>query len=673
MSSTRVIRRQESYNQQNLIRVQFTQADQYPPNLSDTTPRLAMTLNPNASAAPFGNALVTADYNNTGAPKEGPRTQTVLYRFNAHESDDALAVFPDIVHNIPSSRTIVEFTPTQIRIPIVISIPVSRPADETWSHNRIWGPGSNNQLSASYQQYFYNNITQRGGNANSEFITDISGTIATMINVGNDVQTISATAKQIGVDTVAGGFVSCFIHTGGNPGTRNPLISIGSPNYQGTLVIKYEATNHAIDGSNGDTAPVIQSRFNIFTDITSVYDSDCLIQARSFLTEISQSVITGVEKTLQSNTTLSVTAQVEHRATATLTQETELLGTTFNFRFMEPLVIQSRNTISGLGNVKSNFAAPLSLSSESTANFTGNLIFDLIKEYRWDDFNIVGYFISGYSTAGYAADSADYGWDELSNDPWDAWTYSVWGGIEAAWDIWPDDVWNSTKTLTSVFSSSEIGHIIRSGVGQLLSRTALSDNSAFLITGASTVRSDFLCDGSPSGLIGGSSTIVSDAVLTALANYIINNSHTISGAFTPVLLANYIATFLFQAQSDFSLTVAPTFKPSGVTNAQCITLVNALANYKINNPQNIDSAFDPIFTARMFIGTDPYLIHKILQETRQIFVDAESRGIQIAEEIRLNSIPAENRAFLVPQETRSMKLRIPPMTNRFTTPKVRTE
>jgi len=98
-----------------------------------------------------------------------------------------------------------------------------------------------------------------------------------------------------------------------------------------------------------------------------------------------------------------------------------------------------------------------------------------------------------------------------------------------------------------------------------------------------------------------------------------------------------------------------------------------LANYKINNPQNIDSAFDPIFTARLFVGTDPYLIHKILQETRQIFVDAESRGIQIAQEIRLNSIPAENRDYLVPQETRSMKLRIPPMTNRFTTPKVRTE
>ena len=207
----------------------------------------------------------------------------------------------------------------------------------------------------------------------------------------------------------------------------------------------------------------------------------------------------------------------------------------------------------------------------------------------------------------------------------------------------------------------------------MLSTTALSENSAKLKIAASTVTADFLCDGSPSGLIGGFSTITQDIILSGLANYIINNAQNIEGAFNATLLANYIAKFLWSVSSDFSLTVNPRFKPSGVTNAQCITIVNALANYKINNPQNIDSAFDPIFTARLFGTTDPYQIHKVLQETRQIFVDAELRGIQIAEEIRLNSIPAEDRDYLVPQETRSMKLRIPPMTNRFTTPKVRTE
>jgi hypothetical protein len=161
--------------------------------------------------------------------------------------------------------------------------------------------------------------------------------------------------------------------------------------------------------------------------------------------------------------------------------------------------------------------------------------------------------------------------------------------------------------------------------------------------------------------------------LSGLANYIVNNAQNIDGAFNATLLANYIAKFLWSVSSDFSLAVSPTFKPGGVTNAQCITMVNALANAIYGPTKTLEGAFDPLFTARIFFTTDPYQIYRVLQETRQIFVDAESRGIEIAEEIRLNSIPAEDRDYLVPQETRSMKLRIPPMTNRFTTPKVRTE
>jgi hypothetical protein len=161
--------------------------------------------------------------------------------------------------------------------------------------------------------------------------------------------------------------------------------------------------------------------------------------------------------------------------------------------------------------------------------------------------------------------------------------------------------------------------------------------------------------------------------VNSFANYIINNAQNIDSAFNATLLANYIAKFVWSSRSDFSLDVTPTFKPGGVTNAQCITVVDALANAIYGPNKTLEGAFDPIFTARIFFTTDPYQIYKVLQETRQIFVEAESRGIEIPEEIRLNSIPAENRDWLVPQETRSIKLRIPPMTNRFTTPKVRTE
>ena len=255
---------------------------------------------------------------------------------------------------------------------------------------------------------------------------------------------------------------------------------------------------------------------------------------------------------------------------------------------------------------------------------------------------------------------------------WDTWPDDYWEQPDITWDEWPVDAWAVPLIITE-FNTQNVGNAKRGGIGSLSSTTDLSENSAKLKTGASTVTADFLCDGSPSGLMGGFSTITQDSTLTGLGNYIINNAQNIDGAFNATLLANYIAKFLWSVSSDFSLTTSPTFKPSGVTNAQCITVVNALAKAIYGPSPTLQGAFDPEFTARIFFTTDPYLIHKILQETRQIFVDAESRGIQIAEEIRLNSIPAEDRDYLVPQETRSMKLRIPPMTNRFTTPKVRTE
>lgn len=464
-----------------------------------------------------------------------------------------------------------------------------------------------------------------------------------------------------------------LIKDSGGPLGGSPYTEI-SPRIQFDGYLReYECNIYIIDGLNGDIAPTIRSDFTVTAVAGIITQGAGNFTTQSILTETSQSVITGVQSSIESSFSLSVAGRVKYAVGKTLTQETELLGTTFNFRFMDPLTVQSRNTTTAAGSIKRNFAASLSLSNESTANFTGNMIYDIAADYIWDDFSIIGYFVTGYTVRGYATDSAEYAWTDLATDPWDAWTYSSWQGLETGWDQWPEDLWNATKRINFDFDIVEATNIIRSGVSQLLSTTALSDTSAKLKAGASTLTSDFLCDGSPAGLIGGFSTITQDAVVTAFGNYIINNAQNINGAFNASLLANYIVKFLWSVRSDFSLAVSPTFKPSGVTNAQCITVVNALANAKYGPSPTLQGAFDPEFIARLFVGTDPYLIHKILQETRQIFVDAESRGIQIAQEIRLNSIPAEDRDYLVPQETRSMKLKIPPMTNRFTTPKVRTE
>lgn len=502
-----------------------------------------------------------------------------------------------------------------------------------------------------------------GNTAVNDILCDVRGSDT----VGGAVNELSNLYYdiQIGSDNTGGNYTNFIISIQGETSS--------SPQFIGTYVRSWEGNVYRIDGLDGDVPPSITNNFTLNSSASVIRFGQISLNSTATLQEQSQSVITGVEKTLQNNFTLSATARVEHFATKTLRQETELLGTVFNFRFMEPLTVSAEHTSLISGNVIRELFSSLSLTNNVTANFVGNMIYDITIEYTWDDFGIVGYFITGYTVRGYSANQSEYTWQELL-DSWDTWTYSTWQGNETGWDQWPEDVWNSTKRLSFDFDFAQVGQIIRGAVSQLMSTTALTENAAFRREGVpGEIRSDFLCDGSPSGLIGGGSTIVSDAVLTALANYIINNAQNISGAFDATLLANYIVQFLWQAQSDFSLSVTPTFKPSGVTNAQCITIVDALANYIINNPQNLQSAFDPIFTARLFVGTDPYLIHKVLQETRQIFVDAESRGIEVPQEIRLNSIPPEQRAFLVPQETRNMKLRIPPMTNRFTTPKIRAE
>lgn len=488
-----------------------------------------------------------------------------------------------------------------------------------------------------------NNLIQQGSSVTGGIRNDIDGL-----------------EYNLRVDKISGSPVGSSINL-------NPAL------FSSNVIRQYECNLYKIDGVDGDSPPTITNDFNLICNAGLIKSANVNLQTDCSLSENSVSVITGVEKTLENNFSLSVAGQVKYVISRTLTQETELLGTTFNFRFMEPLTVQSRNTTTAVGSIKRNFATSLFLSNESTVNFTGNMIYDIASDYTWDDFSIIGYFVTGYTLRGYATDSAEYAWTDLASDPWDAWTYSSWQGLETGWEQWPEDIWDSTKKLSFDFDFAEAGNIIRSGVSQLLSTTALSENAAKLKTGASTLTSDFLCDGSPSGLIGGFSTITQDSILSGLGNYIINNAQNIDGAFNASLLANYIAKFLWSVSSDFSLAVSPTFKPGGVTNAQCITVVDTLANAKYGPTKTLQGAFDPIFTARIFFNTDPYQIHKILQETRQIFVDAELRGIQIAEEIRLNSIPAEDRDYLVPQETRSMKLRIPPMTNRFSTPKVRTE
>jgi hypothetical protein len=533
-----------------------------------------------------------------------------------------------------------------------------------------------------YGSYYYSPSYATGGNSIPEVTFTSSGS-NTSLGSTNQHQYIKfeilASRPTTSYPGGTGGFNNpTFSEPDGWQGTTLVCKGITHPTdsnadkpfFVGSITRIWEGNKYIIDGTNGDTPPTIQNNFILTANAkmkTDVFGQAPLIINAS-IQEQSQSVITGVQSSIEGNFSLSASANLIYHPEFTLNTQIDLLATTYRFLYSSPLSLELDYSLSSTGGRIRRLPAELILSADTVSTQTAGLIYDISVDYTWDDFAIDGKFKDNLLDGG-----IQYTWDGVDYYSWGTWPNDNWDQTDISWDEWPSDTWNGSERIVTEFNTQNTGNAKRGGIGSLLSTTSLSENAAKLKTGASTLTSDFSCDGSPSGKMGGTSTMISDFIVNSFANYIINNAQNIDGAFNATLLANYIAKFVWSSRSDFNLNVTPTFKPSGVTNAQCIAVVNALANAKYGPSKTLEGAFDPEFTARLFFTTDPYQIYKVLQETRQIFVDAESRGIEIAEEIRLNSIPAEDRDYLVPQETRSITLRIPPMVDRTTTPKVRRE
>jgi hypothetical protein len=78
-------------------------------------------------------------------------------------------------------------------------------------------------------------------------------------------------------------------------------------------------------------------------------------------------------------------------------------------------------------------------------------------------------------------------------------------------------------------------------------------------------------------------------------------------------------------------------------------------------------------TARLVIQADPFNIITVGQEGRTVLIPTENRITLVDQENRVNTLNSVTRTLMVPQETRSIKLRVPPLTDRLSTPRVRSE
>ena len=453
------------------------------------------------------------------------------------------------------------------------------------------------------------------------------------------------------------------------PISNSSGVNLDKPFFEGTITRVYEGNKYIIDGLDGDIKPSIISSFSISISaarIANIVGQSTLVSTFT-LQEQSASVITGVEKTLQSNFSLSVNANVKHNAIASLSQTIELLGTIANFRFAEA-VLSAQHTLTGSAGIIKNLASALTMPTAFTSAFTSNMIYDIANDYIWDDFSIVGYFISGYTARGYAADSAEYTWEELAADPWESWTYSTWQGPETGWDQWPEDTWDSGKKLTSQFITTQDADIVCDSVSQFLSQFFVTENAALAKAAECNITASFAVSAQAVGITFGQCEITSESSVNLVGSVKFSASATIASALSFSLATSLITNITVTKNSAFSLSATQTVKRIGSASISTTVALTAAGVRIYRVPLIITSAMAFAVEVRMVTQADPYFTLKVSQEIRTQLVPADLRVYMIDQEKRVNTTATESRVLLVEQENRIYYLPIPPLTNIKTTP-----
>jgi hypothetical protein len=195
-----------------------------------------------------------------------------------------------------------------------------------------------------------------------------------------------------------------------------------------------------------------------------------------------------------------------------------------------------------------------------------------------------------------------------------------------------------------------------------------------------SLSSAFTISGTGAGVISVSTTLSSAFTLAVLdvdfLENILQSELPITAAFT----TSFTGSIKYALDEEIAISSAMTF------SLGIIKLILGIDE----TPASIFSAsftgsikYDPSLTlsvlaSKVSVGllakqADPYRIITVEAETRTFVVPAESRSTVVQEENRLNIISSETRLENVLEETRVHKLKIPSLTNIYSTPRVRSE
>jgi hypothetical protein len=454
------------------------------------------------------------------------------------------------------------------------------------------------------------------------------------------------------------------------PGNYSGWDVLFIPEFRATATRSWEANLYIIDGLNNDSLD--------FTTVTSTMSATGSVKlavpsnlsSTTTINEDSVNVKFGASN-LVSTTTFNVTPAFKLGGVGELDVTTNTLMTTANLA-LASASLQGTTAMTIVPLFKPGVDD--TLVATTSTSISAGLKYDITGDYTWDVFNLNTYFEAGFSVDDFVTIEGEYTWNFLASSSWDDWPVDTWLGNEQSWDNWPNDVWEKDFVLESA-SSMLLTPLFK--LGDTVSYTGtftLAELSAFEQAAELDVVSTFTISPTASGVIDVSITITSamSPSLTANITYSLDDSPiAITGAFNTVLTASAITDTFADIDVTSSISITPTFKPSGLLTITAATEFDLSPTFKPAGLAALTAFASTLQVGRLFFQADPFNTIKVDAETRTIVLPVENRQILVMAENRVNIVSAETRAHLVPQETRSLKLKVPPMTNRFSTPRVR--
>jgi len=441
-----------------------------------------------------------------------------------------------------------------------------------------------------------------------------------------------------------------------------------------STVLHYQGLDIEMDGSDSDhTIPTMTTTSTMAVAANQNHFLDDLTLATtSSVSEDSVNKKICPQTDLATTSSLSVTPSFKLGFTKTLDATSLFLVTTANFTLLDNETLSASTSLAVTPSLKVGAIETLTAST-STATAAG-IIFDITGDYIWDSFNLNTYFETGFAVDNFALSQGEYTWDFLATTAWDDWPVETWLGDEQTWDNWPNDVWE-TPYVKNASASMSITPLFK--LGDVVTYTGsftLEEDAALNQPAQASVSATTSVEATAQGLLEASAALTgafTPTLLVGLKYALDDTPIAITGAFNTVLTASAITDTFADIDVTSSISITPTFKPSGLLTITAATEFDLSPTFKPAGLAALTAFASTLQVGRLFFQADPFNTIKVDAETRTIVLPVENRQTLVMAENRVNIVSAETRAHLVPQETRSLKLNIPPMTNQFSTPRVR--